>query len=360
MRLLLIGMGVGGALLLAEAVAKVIDVRAQQRYLHTAGRISRTSDIPGVRYELIPGVRALTPHAQIEIRVNNIGFRGPDIDKSKPAGVLRVAVLGDSIGFGRTYEEEQIFPTIAQSLLRQQYAQHPIEVINACLSGRDTWEEAAVLEHSVLGLEPDVVVLQICLNDHIRLPPPPSHAAWGMFGDHAWYEYSSLLKLLDERLPGFRRHHVTWLQRLNLDSRTEKQVLIDQNISPKQMLEYGPHWEDWSDVLRRIVDLSRSHGAQVVFMVFPIDYQLKRGDTETLPGLTALAKEFGVPLIDMTEEYGSRWVGMLRDYTHPSPAGHTVAAEALARAILPHLENAAPVQQVDSTVRDPAFAGSKL
>lgn len=358
MRLLLVGMGVCGALFVAEAVAKIADVRAQRQFLHTAGRISRTSDIPGVRYELIPGVRAVTPRSRVEIQVNSLGFRGPEVQTPKPEGSMRIAVLGDSIAFGRTYEEVKIFPTRLAALLNLAYPDTPTEVINASLSGRDTWEEAALLEHKVLDLDPDVVVLQICLNDHVRVPPPPKHAAHGMFGEQAWYEYSSLLKILDQRIKGFREHHVAWLQRLHLDFRTPYEVMVDQVIRPDQMIRIEQHWDEWSEALRRIVDRTREHGAEVVFIVFPFDYLLVHGMTESAPPVTMLARELDVPLIDMLDAYAEHPRRMLRDYTHPTPAGHAAAAEALARVISPYVERMALERKAGSTDRDPAFAGS--
>jgi hypothetical protein len=87
-------------------------------------------------------------------------------------------------------------------------------------NGRDTWEECVLLRERVLALEPDLVILQICLNDHVRLPDPYPHSPYGAFGERPRYSYSSLLRLLDNRVEGFREWHVVSLKKLHIDHRT--------------------------------------------------------------------------------------------------------------------------------------------
>jgi lysophospholipase L1-like esterase len=334
--MLLFGLGLG--LLCAEVVVKVIDVKTAAARRVATQRISRMSDDPVIRFELIPNVEAQTPGQTTTVRVNNLGFRGKDISPEKPAGTFRIAVIGDSIAFGRPYADEAIFPALLEDMLNEAMPERRFEVVNAALSGRDTWEEAAVLERQVLPLDPDVVILQICLNDHVRLPKPVNNRQVGMFGERPWYRYSSLLRLLDTRLPGFRAHHVAWMTRLGLDTRTPEEVLRDQSVAVDQLLEVEANWDAWSRELLRIAELTRAHGAEILFVVFPIDYEILRGDTQTLPVLTELAAEHGIPLMDMLPFFQDRPKGMLRDYTHPTAKGHYVTARELAVVIRKYLQ----------------------
>lgn len=337
-RLGMVAMGLGVGLLCAELAAKLLDAKTAAARQVTTRKISRVSDDPVIRYELIPHVASRTPGQTEVVRVNNLGFRGPDISVAKPAGVCRVAVLGDSIAFGRTLPEDAVFPSVLERRLAEAMPERRFEVINAALSGRDTWEEAAVLERRVLPLDPDLVILQICLNDHVRLPKPAVDARVGMFGERAWYRYSSLLRLLDNRVPGFRARHVAWLRRLGLDSRTPDEVLRDQLITRDQLLDVSPHWEEWSRELLRIAEMARAHGAGILFVVFPIDRNLAHGDAHTLPALTELAEAHGIPLLDMLHHYRERPRVMLGDYTHPTARGHQVAAQELLVRIRGRLE----------------------
>lgn len=336
-RLGLAAVGLAMGLAVAEAACKVIDVRTARKHLRLTERISRPSALPGVRFELIPGATGITPSMPYEIRVNQWGFRGPEVALEKPQGTWRIAVLGDSIAFGRTYDESEIFPTLLQEGLARRYPDLRIEVLNASLSGRDTWEEAAILEHRVLPLQPDVVILQICLNDHVRLAPPDRASGVGAFGELPWYRYSSLLRLLDYKVPGFRDWHWRWLDRLG-SRPSGKLFLRNQRVTHEQILDVGTHWEEWSRELLRVRDLTRGAGAEVLFVVFPVDWVMKEGRISSLPELTALAEKDGIPLLDMIAFYGSDTRSNLRDYTHPSRRGHRVAAVEIERVIAAYLD----------------------
>lgn len=147
--LMIVGLCAG--LLLAEALCKVLDVVRRSRDHQIAKRLSRPSDLSDVRFELIPNVTAPTPGVRDPIRVNALGFRGPELAAEKPDGGLRLAVLGDSIAFARTLPEEQRFPFVLQRLLAERFPGRTVEVINASLSGRDTWAEAAILGGGCAG-----------------------------------------------------------------------------------------------------------------------------------------------------------------------------------------------------------------
>jgi hypothetical protein len=291
--------GVGIGLFTAEAMCKMYDLHTAKRDHTVRDRLSRPCPVPGVRYELIPGVESATPGLSQVIRVNQHGFRGPEIAPVKPANGFRIAILGDSISFGRTYWEEEIYPTLLRDRLAALRPDREIEVINASLSGRDTWEEHALLEHRVLPLEPDVVILQICMNDHVRLPPLDETGKSGAFGELPWYRYSTLLALLDRRVEGFRRRHVAWLEALGLDARTPGQRLADQVVSPHQMLDVHAHWPAWRSELIAMADLCRDRHVPILFLVFPLDLQLGTGAEETSPEIAALVEEAQIPCLDM-------------------------------------------------------------
>lgn len=333
-RLLAAAAGILVSLLLIEAGCKIVDVVAQWRDQRTIRGISRVSTIPGVRYELIENVVSKTPGIDIPIRVNNLGFRGPDVSPAKPVGVYRIVLLGDSIAFGRTLPDERIFARLLERRLNRDAGPRRFEVVNASLSGRDTWEHAALLRHRVLALDPDLVILQICLNDHVRLPFPDPDTMLGVFGEQAWYQYSSLLALLDRRVPGFREWHVGWIRRLGLESTALDRAILDHYIDARQMLDVEPHWREWSEALLEIRDLARSNGAEVLFAVFPLRFQVKHRAEHTLPILTEFAAGHDIPLVDLVQAYSRHPVAeVLRDYTHPNAKGNRVAARALERFI---------------------------
>ena len=76
----------------------------------------RRSDNPRLRFELRPGSAV---RAEVDYRVNAEGLRGAETTVEKPAGVRRVAVLGDSIAFGYWVAEGDGFPRQLEAMLNE-------------------------------------------------------------------------------------------------------------------------------------------------------------------------------------------------------------------------------------------------
>ena len=319
--------------LLAEVTCKFLDLHAARQYRRVSERISRPSRIPDVRFELIPGASGVTPDQTEAIRVNRFGFRGPEIEKAKPSGVYRIAVLGDSIAFGRTLKEAAVFPYQLPVLLKEQFPERSFEIINASLSGRDTWEEVALLEHRVLELAPDLVIIQVCLNDHIRFPPPDPRRTRGAFGERAWYTYSSLLDLLGRQFPAFRKWHVATATRLGFDMRSPPKVLEEYALDIQYIHDTETNWPLWHREFLRANELCRARGVDFMIAVFPTARLLGEKQPQTIPALTELAHEHNIPLVDLIHAYQKSGTSLLQDYTHPTAAGQRLAAEVIAEAI---------------------------
>ena len=209
-----------------------------------------------------------------------------------------------------------------------------MEVINASFSGRDTWEGRALLEHRVLPLSPDLVVLEICLNDHVRFPLPPKGRTVGAFGDQAWWEYSSFLHYLDKRVKGFRKYHVKALKKLGIYQPTGREFLQDFYIDQRQILDLTSNWDEWSEALLGVRDLARAAGSDILFVLFPLTYHFKEAPAETAPLVSALARDHGIPFIDMLGPFMEAGpAGLYRDRIHPNSRGHRIVAEVIERQI---------------------------
>lgn len=329
--ILTICIGIFLALLIAETICKVMDIQRSRSKHRLVSRISYVSDIPSVRYEMVANISSTTPGfaGNLIVHTDSNGFRSAEVSRIKPADVYRIAILGDSISFGRSLPQNDIFPEILKSNMNDRPYAKRVEVINASLSGRDTWEEYAILKHKVLDLDPDLVVLQICLNDHVRLPFPKHDTQLGVFGEMSWYDYSSLLALLDREIKGFRALHVKWIKKLGLDRRSKERVILDHYIDPKTMHEVGDHWNDWSRVLLDIHNLAQESGAETLFVTFPLLHQIKNGQSETLPILSKFAQQNRIPYLDMIGPFSEEDRIPLYDYTHPTKRGHNIVAESI-------------------------------
>jgi hypothetical protein len=99
-----------------------------------------------------------TPDCHINIRINSKGIRSDEeIPYSKPPGVKRIVLLGDSFGMGYEVNLEDTFSSQMIKLLQQ--AGIKCEVINLSVSGHGNAEELITLREEGLKYQPDLVLL---------------------------------------------------------------------------------------------------------------------------------------------------------------------------------------------------------
>lgn len=333
------------SLLVGSTVLAVVGAEAAVRLILPVGMAEiawgtvRLSDNPTLMYELQPGV---SDH-------NRFAFRGREPSRAKPEGAFRVAMLGDSITYGHGLAGPETIPSQLEAML--DHSSTPAEVLNFGVPGYSIIQEAEQVRVSVLGFEPDLAILLVCLND------------W----DAVTLEFQALLATRDSRmrfLSLFDRPDASrvtrWLYRSHLVRLTEYQIRRHVN-------GLGPGWGRYqlgpdnelpaiqSSVLRRYTDssfypahferLSRvlaTQGIPLLVMLAP--WNVEGGDehyAERLAELTALCTGSLCTLVDFLakvrndrgirfeseEVYGA-------DQVHFTPTGAT----AVARFLLPHAE----------------------
>ncbi|MGA2410598.1 MAG: SGNH/GDSL hydrolase family protein [Candidatus Binataceae bacterium] len=104
------------------------------------------------------------------VRINADGFRGPDYVRPKPAGVIRVAVLGDSYVEAIQVAEDKTFTAVTGRELAHcpLFKGKAIEALNFGIDGYGTAQEWMTLQRQVWAYQPDIVVLAIFLGNDIR------------------------------------------------------------------------------------------------------------------------------------------------------------------------------------------------
>lgn len=120
------------------------------------GRV-RLSDNPALMYELVP---AVMDH-------NSAGFRDREYSLAKGASVYRVAFLGDSLTFGVDVDLDHTPPRRLEAYLNRARGSSPriYEVLNFGVPGYSIIQEAELARTKALSYAPDMVVLQVCIND---------------------------------------------------------------------------------------------------------------------------------------------------------------------------------------------------
>lgn len=101
----------------------------------------------------------------VPFRTNSFGIRGPEIARAKPAGTVRVAVMGDSLTMGSGVLEEDAYPTRLEVLLGASLHPRPVQVINLGISGLNLSVSLARLRRIGLQFDPDYVVYGWTIND---------------------------------------------------------------------------------------------------------------------------------------------------------------------------------------------------
>lgn len=104
------------------------------------------NSLPYVEYGLEPSL------------ANELGYRGEAVAIPKPEGTYRIVVLGDSTVYGLTVPVDKSFPAQLQQQLRKHYGLENIEVVNAGVSGYNTWNSTVALAFRVIELEPDLII----------------------------------------------------------------------------------------------------------------------------------------------------------------------------------------------------------
>lgn len=117
-------------------------------------------------HTLRPGLQLRS--STYDVSVNELGFRGPAIQKLKPEKTVRIAVLGGSSVFGYLVGEGLDSCRVLEDILRSNEhlaGKLSVEVINAGVPGFNMSQCRARFEADVAPLDPDIVLLYLGWND---------------------------------------------------------------------------------------------------------------------------------------------------------------------------------------------------
>ncbi len=115
------------------------------------------------RYRPGASLTLAKPGGSQHLRINALGFRGPEIAKPKPPGSVRVACIGASTT-AQGPEDDATYPARLEAKLRLRFPELPLEVLNLGVSATwsDYWLERS---EALFELEPDLIVQYDGVND---------------------------------------------------------------------------------------------------------------------------------------------------------------------------------------------------
>jgi len=129
-------------------------------------RMLMRSEHPDICLENQPNIELtytgwLLRTAPSQMRTNALGGRGPAIPAKGERP--RIIALGDSFTFGQGVEEDEAFPQVMARTLGSKGLD--VEVLNFGVPGHGQPQSVALLEHRLLDLQPDLVLINVFAND---------------------------------------------------------------------------------------------------------------------------------------------------------------------------------------------------
>jgi lysophospholipase L1-like esterase len=258
---------------------------------------------------------------------NSLGLHNAEIVVPKPPGRRRLIVLGDSVAAPR-----RGFVGILQQRLQDR-----VEVINAAVPGYTTYQERTLLERDLLATEPDVVLLQYCVNDNHRFLHRFDAANQMLFTEEA----QRALLPSQGWTAALARHSYLWLRlrlallRLRAPRRTypwEEQA--DVGVAWQEST-----WPEFEGHLRAMRDELAARGARLAVVMPPYAPQLdphvrQRGPESyvLLPQrkMAEICARLGTPLLDLYPVFlPHRADTLFTDTLHLTDGGHALAAAAI-------------------------------
>ena len=357
-RLLAITAGLVFGLVVAEALLQLADVQPERyrppRWSAFDGTAFRRGDMwadglikqpspqagidmgqytPGARFrvEYASNSRGyFDKHNGVEMTINGLGLRGPELTREKPAGTLRLLGLGDSFTFGVGVRDEHTFLRRLEGRLG---SERPVEVLNAGTQGYNTRDQQLALEHRWLELDPDLVLVVFYLNDVYR--DESAVAFWNNGEGHGVYlqptglaRHSHLVDWCQYswRARALRRKMIAHYSQAYFTD--PKSYFADGNTRSQQM-----DWPASRAALVRIVELAGRHGFRVGLAIFP---ELMSLEDYPFTAIHALVEEtcgeIGLPVHDLLPAFRGKqdhqlWVHPT-DH-HPNEIAHEIAARSL-------------------------------
>jgi peptidoglycan/LPS O-acetylase OafA/YrhL len=278
------------------------------------------------------------------IRINNLGFRGPDLPRDK-GNAFRIVALGESQTFGPTLRDgEKPWPELLQDLFEERAScGRRIEVVNAGTEAYSLEDNLERMRRDILPLKPDLIVSTHGMNGFLpfglRRVPEPSEPgvrprASALIGRavltieraaHDWrgrnsaqasataLEPMSDAEVMRSRYANDYRKLIALVRDNGADIALADSTMAVNQSSPREVKDfYGAVFKPIDD----IIAANAAHNRMVKL----------------------IASEEGEPLIDMAAGVDGRWDDDLYlDIVHFTEAGNERVAGLMFRALIPIL-----------------------
>lgn len=312
-----------------------------------------SADDPGLSYQMRPGVRGRV--RGVEVRTNQLGFRGPEINAERPSGTHRVVILGDSVTFGFRMPEEEIFPSLMAQQLDATTGRSPTgasptsgsaepswEILNFGVEGYNTQAELQVLRTKGLRVDPQTVVLVVNLNDYDETPGVGPRGVLTLNRGETvspWSpmhvsEFYLLLRWL------WRTGGSVWFgapaPAPSAGNAPPEFKPLDLYISALRKEYWRQPTDDRMDEmltsLRELAGITDAHGIRLLVVILPDGDQIGPAEPDMSPQtrLAAFCQQENLECLDLHPIFAtSPAPNLFMDIMHPNAAGHQLISAAI-------------------------------
>ncbi len=349
------------AFALVEAALRVTGL-APSRALRSPD-LETLERIPGIYAPSQELIDALRPELPAKIRINNLGFRGRDLPEKRRPGCLRVMVLGDSYTFGDHVDTEEAWPALlerelAEGLKRRAVPRAPqageslsfeitldaserdgdatsVEVVNAGANGFGILDAEALWARAGARLDPEIVIIGFSPNDisDMTRPVPMIELMRRNAAMKSRPLVGPLIRILQDTAVFNGMQILAARLRRTAGGHDALPAVEPARSAPEEAPEA---WNGYRDALSRLAASLSSEGRLGLLVLFPSHGHVT-GEEPYHAGATipAWAGDAGLACFDLLPALRSAALEGGKLYlvpldSHPTPAGHAVAARAVA------------------------------
>jgi len=286
---------------------------------------SRQASVPMVEAEALGWAlqpsTLLCSHDGLGIRVNALGFRGPEIGELQPAEV-RILTMGDSSIFGYGVAEAAVFSEVAAESLGSLWDRKVVSV-NGAIPGYDSEQSLHLLATRAATVGPAWVVIGSMWSDIYRPDSKGKVAseARRQGRDLQWLAtYRVMARLLARWTRPARVRWITSREDIGSGDRDARISLTGYAHNLEEMATY-----------------TESLGARPAFLMLPalMDFDLTPVPDSVMEYrdvMRQVARRHDAPLVDGPAVFADQGIGVtaFMDQVHPAVSGHALLGQALA------------------------------
>lgn len=279
----------------------------------------------------------LYPHQTGPYKTNDLGLRDTPFNSQADKKIL---LLGDSVSWGDGIEViERTYPFILEQILGNKSGK-TYEVINSAVLGYSTFQEYRYLQLYGLQYQPDLIVLQFCLNDVVER----YSSLFEYGGDNTFMGIDTRLAIQGTYgwLLRNSRTFETGIRMLKFASRNEQAYRVEELTKEPSSREIESAWKQTLSEVGDIRALAEKEHIPLILVVFPYRFQLQQSTQLNQPQLRLkrYAMENKVMMIDLLPSFAAfqeknKEVQLFFDANHMTIEGHQLAAEILSQQLFP-------------------------